>query len=71
MNGISANLPKRPMGILQAFISYFRTTINQTDHLFLELNSVKLMGTIVDDIQYLKGGAIKLRIKTVTEDTGE
>lgn len=29
------------------------------------------MGTIVDDIHYLKNGIIKLHVKTVTEDNSK
>lgn len=29
------------------------------------------MGTIVDDVRYLKNGVIKLHLKTVTEDNSK
>lgn len=38
---------------------------------FLELNCVKLMGTIVDNVSYLKNGIMKLNVKTVTEENSE
>lgn len=39
--------------------------------ILLELNSVKLMGTIVDDVRYLTNGIMKLQLKTVTEDNSK
>lgn len=35
---------------------------------FTEMNDVKLMGTIVNEVQKLTNGAIRLHLKTINED---